>query len=241
MKEHLDLAIEAAREAGGLLNESSPGDTVHVGRDVKLDADRLAENLIIDRLTAKSPFGVLAEESGTRPGANEALRWIVDPLDGSMNFLRGIPLCCVSIALCRGTEPVLGVVYDFWRDEMFTGAIGHEAKLNGTRIHVSGVADAGKAVLCTGIPVSADFSLEGLNQFIVDARRYKKIRLLGSAALSLAYVAAGRADAYQERNIKIWDVAAGVAIVEAAGGRVSMAPTPNQYAFNVSACNGNLD
>jgi fructose-1,6-bisphosphatase/inositol monophosphatase family enzyme len=214
----------------------------HFDRDVKLEADRAAEERILEVLRGASPFEVLAEEGGTRPGSDpdSGLRWIVDPLDGSMNFLRGIPLCCVSVGLWRCNEPLLGVVYDFNRDEIFTGIVGEGAYLNGNKIRVSQVKESRHATLCTGFPAATDFSADALGRFVAKVQDYKKVRLFGSAALSLAYVAAGRVDAYRERDIRIWDVAAGLALVMAAGGETVTEPTAVPHAMDVYASNEGL-
>ena len=226
----LEIAIKAARRAGSLLFRAGPGAATYSGRDVKLEADRLAEDVILKTLGSEIP--ILTEETGLHPGAGGDLRWIVDPLDGSMNFLRGIPMCCVSIGLWQDMEPLLGVIYDFNRDELFAGVVGEGASLNGEPVHAGG---GGQGILCTGLPVGTDFSTAALADFVTEAQTYKKIRLIGSAALSLAYVAAGRVDAYRERDIKIWDVAAGIALVRAAGGTVRMKPTAVENAFDVYA------
>jgi myo-inositol-1(or 4)-monophosphatase len=241
----LSLAKEAARKSaerlGALLTlpidvESS------VNRDVKLKADRDAEDVIVSILRESSPHAVLSEESGWIEGSQtDGLRWIVDPLDGSFNFLRGIPVCCVSIALWRDDEPLLGVIHDIHSGEAFSGIVGRGAWLGSASIHVSSIDKPSNAVMCTGYPVSTDFSRSALLQYVEQVRGYKKIRLLGSAALSLAYLAAGRVDAYYERGIKIWDVAAGLAIVKAAGGAIAhTAVDPAAHIFIVEASNGLL-
>jgi fructose-1,6-bisphosphatase/inositol monophosphatase family enzyme len=155
-------------------------------------------------------------KSGKRNGG---LIWIVDPLDGSLNFMRGIPICCVSIGLWQKDLPILGVIYDFQRRELFTGLAGERAFLNGKPIRVSKIKKRADAVLCTGFPVKADFTKRNIVDTVEDIMAFKKVRLLGSAALSLAYVACARADFYREEDIRLWDVAAGLAIVNAAGGR----------------------
>lgn len=223
--EWLEIAIEAARSAGLFLkNERDSGAkvTMEFERDVKLIADVRAEEIIINCLQKQSSFQILSEEKGVVGDQYDGsdLQWIVDPLDGSLNYLRGIPICCVSIGLWKGNEPLLGVVYDFNREQVFSGIKGQGAWLNGNPIQVSELGVFDKAVLCTGFPISTDFSSEAILGFVEQVRKYKKLRLLGSAALSLAYVASGLADAYFERNIKIWDVAAGLAIVQAAGGLI---------------------
>jgi myo-inositol-1(or 4)-monophosphatase len=245
LDEVLQLACDAAREAGSILREafgSTPGVQNDDGRDVKLDLDVSSEQLIVDRLRRNSSFNILAEEGGGRGMVdNEALHWVVDPLDGSVNFFRGLPLGAVSIGLRRGDEFLLGVVYDFHRDELFSGLAGRGAVCNGSPVQVSGVANPRQAVLCTGFPVLTDFSSDELSRRIGFVQSFKKVRMLGSAALSLAYVACGRADAYDERDIQVWDVAAGLALVQAAGGRVRVRPSDRHpHALCVHADNGAL-
>lgn len=208
-------------------------------RDVKILADKRLESVIVKRLLEESQYPVLSEEAGYLAGSEKDTdyRWIVDPLDGSLNFSRGIPINCISIALWKGMESVLGLVYDFNRDECFLGLVGEGAWLNGFPIMISEVPEKSKAVLCTGFPVSTDFSRKSLLEFIEHIKDYKKIRLFGSAALSLAYVACGRADAYMENDIKIWDVAAGIALVRAAGGVVEYCRTDRKNTLRVKASN----
>ncbi|MEK7108911.1 MAG: inositol monophosphatase family protein, partial [Patescibacteria group bacterium] len=211
----LAVAEAAARAAGTLLRPYTATAVSSVGKDIKVDADKSAHALILESL---KPTGipVLSEEDDTHD-FSASLQWVVDPLDGSLNFLRGIPACAVSVALVQDGEPLLGVVYDFNRDELFGGVVGAGAMLNGKKISVSAVREKGEAVLMTGFPSYTDYSTEALGKYIEVVQAFKKVRLIGSAALSLAYVAAGRADAYYEKDIKIWDVAAGLALVKAAG------------------------
>lgn len=241
-RESLALAERAAREGGQFLAAAPRGDRAPVtetARDVKLRADRAAEDRILDVLTARSRIPILAEErSAETPGVSTGgLRWIVDPLDGTMNYWQGIPFCCVSVALWRDDEPVAGAVYDFDRDEMFSALVGVGAWMNGSAVRVRH-ASPDKAVLCTGFPAGTDFTPSALSGFVEQVIAFKKVRMLGSAALSLAYVSAGRADAYFERDIKLWDVAAGVALVAAAGGEVLRAASPHAHALTVYAHNG---
>lgn len=236
----LSIAEEAIRQAGGFLKTArgaSLAVTADVDRDIKLAVDKGSEDIILKALRKHSGLPILAEEQGTVMGQDTAagLYWIVDPLDGSLNFFRGIPICCVSIGLMQGTEPLLGAVYDFNREEFFSGIVGEGAWLNGVPVRVSSTVELRKAVLCTGFPVATDFSTEALLHFVQQVRHYKKVRLLGSAALSLAYVAAGRADCYYERDIKVWDVAGGLALVKAAGGKIVQSASSSPYVVSVYA------
>lgn len=230
LREELLLAEHAAREAGAvLLANMLNAQTVlcELDRDIKLQADRDAEALILSRL---QPTGhpVLAEESGEHgaPGGGDALYWVVDPLDGTFNYSRQFPICAVSIGLCRGDEALLGVIYDFNRDEMFSGIVGEGAWLNGKPMCVSPRAQRAQAVLCTGTPSRGDFSQSVLLDYVQTLASFKKVRLMGSAAVMLAYVASGRADAYMENDIMWWDIAAGLALVRAAGGWCECAESP---------------
>ena len=226
------LAASAAREAGlGIRSEQ--------GRDIKIDADFATDVRVHEELSRRSSIPILSEE---RPAtaALDGERWIVDPVDGSMNFARQIPFCCVSIALWRGMTPVLGVIHDLSRDEVFSGVVGRGAWLNGRPIAVSAIGDRSRAILCSGLPTASVHGAAKLEAFLARAEAYKKLRALGSAALMLAYVACGRCDAYAEDGIAIWDVAAGLGIVRAAGGRftIDASATPGRY--DVEATNSAL-
>ncbi len=235
-------AVKAARAAGKqLLACMGKSQTVldDSGRDIKLQADRDAEALILDIL---QPFGhpVLAEERGElgEVMSGNTPYWIVDPLDGTYNYSRVMPGCCVSIALARGMEPLLGVVYDFVRDECFTGVVGEGAWLDDVPVQVAPQKPVAQAMLTTGFSTQGELTEETLNRFVDSARRFKKVRMLGTAALMMAYVANGRADAYAEDHIMWWDVAGGTALVRAAGGHVEFEPSPkHKWALIVRAAN----
>jgi len=234
LKKYLSIAKEAATTAGKYLQKASKSRAKIISepdRDIKLEADIESEKIIINILKGKSNFSILTEEQGSIDVSNDVkereYKWIVDPLDGTMNFSRGFGICCVSIALWQDTNPVLGVVYDFNQDELFTGLVNEGAWLNGNPISTGEVTEKSNAVLATGFPVSMDFSEEVLSSFAREISNYKKIRMIGSAALSLAYVACGRFDIYIEKNIKIWDVAAGLAVVKAAGGKITINGFPS--------------
>lgn len=227
-KDELELAVRAAQAAGECLRDAAtrPRKVLsEIGRDIKLQADQDAEARILEVLKT-SPYPILAEESGEHgmEGCNGPA-WIVDPLDGTLNFNRGVPICCTSIALAQGEDLLLGLIYDFNRDELFTGIAGEGAWLNGAPMRVSDVNEPGKAILTTGFPTNRDYADDSLLEFVQYIQRFKKVRLLGSAALMLAYVACGRFEAYAEDDIMFWDVAGGAALVLAAGGYVEMRPS----------------
>jgi len=241
--EWLSIAAEAAFNAGQYIINLEKGRTVNMdaGRDIKIAADIESENIVLNLLKNKSQFSILSEESGIIEGRESEFRWIIDPLDGSLNYSRQIPICCVSVGLYKGKEPILGAVYDFYRSELYTGIAGKSAWLNGKRIGHSSVDKKEKAIICTGFPVNTDFSQMSLMNFIQRVQEYKKVRLLGSAALSIAYVASGRADAYIEKDIMLWDVAGALAIASGSGCKCEINDGSHPNAFRVTVSNGNFD
>lgn len=224
-KMEMNLAKDAAIAAGEyLLTQQRASVDSLLGKDVKLRNDKESEEIIIDKLT-KSGIPVIAEEGGASGnlGGVEKLCWIVDPLDGSANFMKEMrDLTCVSVALWENDKPILGVIYRYDRGELFSGIVGEGAYLNDQAIRTSDTSNVENAVLATGFPIKRSYSEHDLMKFISSVQRFKKIRMLGAAALMGAYVACGRVDAYTEENIMIWDIAAASAIVQAAGGCVNV-------------------
>jgi myo-inositol-1(or 4)-monophosphatase len=222
LTDDIELATTAARQGGDYLARQL-GRAVSTrwhARDVQLAEDAQAEALIVAHLARHSRHPILTEEAGWigEPARGDMAYWVVDPLDGSFNFLHGIPLCAVSVALCRGMQPVLGCVHDFIHGETCTGGPGIGLRVNG----VPGPAgEHPNGILGTGIPAAAGGQPPSLSQALV---HWRKIRMLGTAALSLAWVARGRLGGYEESGIRWWDVAAGLALVAAAGGRFEVGP-----------------
>ena len=187
------------------------------GRDIKLQADIESENIIKKYLKDNSDLPILAEESG----ANEDLGssyWVVDPLDGTSNYSRDFPICCISIALIHENKIILGVINDFNRNIIFEGSTETPAMMNSKPISVSDISDKTKATLATGLPAKGSYKDEAMLALAKEFTQWKKIRMIGSAAMSCAYVASGQFDQYQENGIFLWDIAAGLAIIKAAGG-----------------------
>jgi myo-inositol-1(or 4)-monophosphatase len=237
--ELLDLAIAAAAEAGAALRENR-ADWARVdaelGREVKIAADTRAEAMILARLGTGAAFPILSEETGWSAGHDLETFWAVDPLDGSVNYLQGYPHCAVSIALMHRGAALLGVVDCFLLQERFSGAIGAGAQLNGAPIRVSWTADPARGVLNTGVPSRMATDAAARDALMHRILRWRKVRMIGSAASALAYVAAGRADAYRESGAMLWDVAAGCALVAAAGGAVRLSGLEGP--LEVAAANG---
>ncbi len=222
----LNTAVRAAREAGSIIIRhidriDSLEITSKARNDFVSEVDRMAEATIINRLAKAYPdHGFLGEETGLKKG-NE-FQWIIDPLDGTTNFLRGIPHYAVSIGLKNGDRMEQAVIYDPVKDELFTASAGSGAMLNDRRIRVSKQKSLDGALLGTGIPFKEGQNIE---QFITSLESFipgsAGIRRAGSAALDMAYVAAGRLDGYWEYGVKPWDIAAGMLIVKEAGGLVA--------------------
>lgn len=209
-------------------------------KDIKISSDILINDFIIEKLEKISEVPILSEESPHKNFINRRGNyWVLDPLDGSFNYLKGIPFCCISLGLWRKEEPLAGIIFDFIRNELFEGIVNGNAKLNDSQIIVSNTDTKERSVIGTGFPSFTDFSSNSLRNFILKIQEYKKVRLFGSAALSLAYTACGRTDAYSEDNIKFWDVAAGIPIVIAAGGHCNFKFKTNFKMF-VHVTNGKI-
>ena len=226
---NLNLMIKAARKAGrALVKDFREVENLQVSTkgpgDFVTRADREAERLIREELMGGRPtYGWLGEETGEAAGQDPTRRWIVDPLDGTTNFLHGMPHWAVSIALEHKGEVVSAVVYDPAKDEMFWAEKGTGCWLNDNRrLRVSGRRHLAEAVFGTGVPFGAKTTLPA---FVADLVRLMPacagVRRWGSASLDLAYVAAGRFDGYWERELHAWDLAAGILLVKEAGGMVS--------------------
>ena len=219
-------AAEIAREAGARLREffAQGVETEYKGDvDLVTVADRTAEKLIRERLAVAFPeHGVYGEE-GTRERMDGEFRWYVDPLDGTTNFAHGFPQFCVSMGLeKRATETIVaGVIYDPMRDELYTAERGKGAWLNGKAIHVSRTPVLAESLISTGFPSRKRHDSPNIHFYHEFTLRSHGVRRAGSAALDLAFVAAGRLEAFWEFNLNPWDTAAGVLLVEEAGGMLT--------------------
>ncbi len=240
------VAVEAAIEAGRILrwHFRSGLEIQHKGEiDLVTEADRASEHAILSRLRSAFPdHAVLAEESGGTARASPWL-WVVDPLDGTTNFAHGFPVFAVSIALLHEGQRMLGVVYDVMRDELFTARRGEGAFLNGRPIRVSRTPRLAEALLVTGFPYDRQESpFDNTREFVGLLKRCHGVLRVGSAALDLASVAAGRLDGYWEFRLSPWDLSAGALLVEEAGGRVTTPqgePLP-ALGVDVVATNGHI-
>lgn len=239
----LEGALRTAEEAGEALRRNRArwsGVEAVYGREVKVKADRQAEAIVVAGLESLGSIPILSEEAGWIGERANELAWAVDPLDGSVNYIQGYPHCAVSIALLRGGQPILGVVNCFLLGEMFSARAGAGARLNGAPIAVSAVSDPAKGILNTGIPARAHAEGPAFATFMSEMLAWRKVRMIGSAAAALAYVASGRADFYRESGAMLWDVAAGCALVEAAGGRIRLIGARLDKPLIVAASNAAL-
>lgn len=243
----LHSAQSIARRAGKhILRERDRHMEIHLKapNDLVTNIDRSTEELIIDELRRAYPDDqILGEEFGeSAPDAAQSKRqWIIDPIDGTVNFTKGIPLYCVSIGLQIDGHTVVAAIYDPLRDELFSAARGQGAHLNGRPISVSDCAEIATAVLVTGFPRLRSKEFESTaRQFIELTRTCRGVRRLGSAALDLAYVASGRLDGFWEYGLKPWDTAAGCLLVTEAGGTITdlSGTSFTVLAPNVLATNG---
>ena len=238
----LEIAKSAALDGGNYLLANQGEDLevlLNEGRDIKLQLDTDTENLIKKTLRSKSSFSILGEETGLSGDLGE-FYWVIDPLDGTSNFLRGIPISCVSIALMRNLNPILGVIYDFNHDDLYFGHQESRAFLNQREICVSNYSLKNESTLVTGIPAKQHYTDEEFKNMINDFQNWKKIRMIGSAAMASIYVAAGKAETYKENGIFLWDIAAGAAIVNAAGGVASITNIQADYRVDAIFTNQHL-
>tara|TARA_B100001029_G_scaffold107423_1_gene88672 strand:- start:566 stop:1288 length:723 start_codon:yes stop_codon:yes gene_type:complete len=237
-KNYLEIAKEAAKEAGNFLmkNKLSKKEIYsEEGRDIKLQLDRETEDLIRKKLEPTN-IAVLGEEFGGEESP-ESERWVIDPIDGTANYFRGLDQCCVSIALMDKGKSIVGVVYNFNTDEMFYAAEGLGCYLNGSKVIVSKISQKNKASITTGFPSSE--SIESQYEFLETLKGWKKIRMFGSAALSCAYIASGKCDFYAEKGVYLWDFAAGICLVKEAGGKAEFTLIDDER-YSVRFSNGKL-
>ena len=223
-KPYLEAALEIAREAGAILREEAthPPDIAYKGEfDLVTQADRLSERLIVEKLQKYFPEHAVAAEEGTGKETTSEFRWHVDPLDGTTNFAHGYPFFCVSMALAKNSEVILGVIYNPIFEEIFVAARCEGASFNGKRIHASKISTLNKSLLCTGFPNHKRLANPNIHYYWDFTLKSHGVRRDGSAALDLAYVAAGRFEGFWEFGLKPWDTAAGVILVEEAGGKIT--------------------
>jgi len=239
----IEIAKSAAIKAGKYLLSNQTKDLeilLNKGRDIKLQLDIDTEQIIKEHISAQNSFTILGEETGLSGDLGE-FYWVVDPLDGTSNFLRNIPISCVSIALMQNLSPVLGVIYDFNHDDLYYGHKQSKAFLNKKEITVSNYSEKNQSTLVTGIPAKKNYTDIEFQNMIEDFQNWKKVRMIGSAAMAAVYVASGKAETYKENGIFLWDIAAGAAIVNAAGGKAHIINLQEDYRVDAKFTNLALD
>ena len=245
MTQYLEAAKTAARAAGELLRQNFQQPlrvNSREAHDIKLEIDVESQKLITDLLLKEFSHHALYGEEGIVGDQTAEYQWVVDPIDGTVNYFYSIPHFCISIALRQREEIIVGVIYDPMRDEMWAVRKGYAPQLNGKEFRVSERKILAEAIISIGLSkttATIDAALPLLQDMV---RRVRKCRLMGSAALDMAYVACGRFDAYLERSISLWDVAAGCLLVESAGGKIEMQSHADQKdKYSIVASNGVID
>ena len=245
MKRYIEAAENAARAAGDLLRKNfhrSQHVNAALAHDIKLAIDVQTQELITQKLLKQFPEHALYGEEGIVGDQSSEHEWVVDPLDGTVNYYYQIPHFCVSVALRLKGEIIVGVIYDPMRDEMWSAQKGEKPRLNGQHFRVSDRTNLAEAVVSVGLAKTDDTIDSNLPLLEAMIHRVRKCRVLGSAALDMAYVACGRFDAYIERGISLWDIAAGWILVETAGGMVDLRPREDmKEKYSIVASNGVID
>ncbi len=240
----IKIAIKAAKASGKLLLENRDelnNETLVSSKDIKLKADLSSENSIKEIIIENSTYPILAEESGKSKDDLGETFWVIDPLDGTANYNRDIPICCISIGLVHSMEPMLGVIYDFNNDDLYVGnCLKNISTLNNKEINVSNIHQKKDGVLVTGLPHETDYSDGALKKMLTDMQSWKKVRMIGSAAMASCYVASGKADLYEENGIFFWDIVAGAAIVNSAGGSAGISNFRKNYQVDVIFSNSQI-
>lgn len=240
----LELATHAALEAGKLLRthfgtDAEVDEATH--HDIKLALDRQSQDLITAILLGARPDDALYGEEGTAGNPAAERQWIVDPIDGTVNYYYGIPHFCVSVALRVGETITVGVIHDPMVGETWTVERGGAPQLNGRPIAVSKRDKLEDSILFIGCGKDEAALTTGIDRFRRASLRARKMRMMGSAALAMAYVASARLDAYIESRISLWDIAAGMLLVEAAGGKVVLSPVPGKPdCWSIICFNGSI-
>ena len=240
----LELATHAAHEAGKLLRKHFGGEKVvdeASDHDIKLALDKESQDLITTILLGAREGDALYGEEGIAGNQASSRQWIVDPIDGTVNFYYGIPHFCVSIALRVAGEITVGVIHDPMVGETWTVEKGGPAMLDGRPISVSPRDTLGESILYVGCGKDEAALRTGVDRFHKASLRARKMRMMGSAALGMAYIASGRIDGYVESRISLWDIAAGQLLVETAGGKVELTPVAGyEDAYSIVATNGKI-
>ena len=242
MNEYLEVAVDAARMTGAFLKDhfyEEKNVNEATAHDIKLELDVKAQEKIEGHILGHYPDHAIYGEEGISGDQSSDYQWIIDPIDGTVNYFYGIPHFCVSIALRYKGEVTVGVIYDPMMDELWTATHTSGAKLNGKAIQTSKRESLSEAIVFVGHGNTVKAMDDGLNRFNRISKEVRKVRITGSAALAVVYTAMGRYDAYLESQISLWDIAAANLILERAGGKVNLearVDIPDKY--SICAWNG---
>ncbi len=240
MSKFLEAAVDASRIAGGFLKDHFYADkkvNETTQYDIKIELDVQTQEKIEKYLLGLYPDHAIYGEEGLAGDQDSEYQWIIDPIDGTVNYFYGIPHFCVSIALRYQGEMIVGVIYDPMMDELWTAEKGGKAYLNGNVISASSRNKLADSVVFVGHGKSTGSMDKGLERFAHISSQVRKMRITGSAALAMTYIASGRYDAYVESSISLWDIAAGQLILECAGGAVNLLPKEDDK-YAIVAWNG---
>lgn len=240
MIENLNIAKKLATDARSRLNKLSLGTLTVINnnkKDLKLNADMIIHDFLCKELN-KTNIYILSEEGRNNNSFDiDQLQWIIDPIDGTINYFRGFEVSAISICLWDKGLPVLGVIAPLNSNDIIFSFRGKGAWKNNKKINVSKIEKKNDAILATGFPSSRNYSSSSLQKTIAGIKEYKKVRMLGSAAMMLSFVAQGVFDFYDEEDIYIWDVAAGLSLVNEAGGKFILREGSSVFKYNVKASN----
>ena len=238
---YLNIAEKAAERAMSVVSEflDNPSILSDDFKDIKTKADLAMNEEIIAELKLTN-IAILSEESEFHAEGLPELCWVIDPLDGTYNFTRKFPFSGISIALLEKDVPVIGVVKDIFGKHSFTSALGNGSFKDGDKMSVSSVNELGIATLTTGFPSGASYETNHLLNFVKSVQEFKKVRALGAASLMLSLAAEGTFDVYYEKDIYLWDVAAGLSLIKEAGGKYFLRKTSGKFQYEVLASNSNI-
>lgn len=201
------------------------------GKDIKLSLDKELDDYLSNELSNNFKHSILSEENGlSKPLEAHKPYWILDPIDGSMNLSRGIPISAISLAFWQEDQPIFGLIYDYNQNEFLSGYVDHGAWMNDVPLLPAKTRNTAQSIIATGIPKDMNLSESSKKEFLDEIIKFKKVRMFGSAAISMLHVAMGRVDAYMEKDIKLWDVAAGLSILMALNKK------PSQFIIKENDC-----
>ncbi len=236
------MVINVVKKLSSLIKTKYLDDPIIISsneKDIKTEADLFAHNFLSNELS-KTSIPIFSEENSEYEFNKQELQWIIDPIDGTLNFSRGFKMAAISIALWENNYPILGVIQNLFHDEVYYCYKDFGSWKNNKRINLSKVRKISNSILATGFPSGSKYDKKSLNKVIYNVKNYKKVRMLGCASLMLCNVASGIFDVYNENDIYLWDVAAGLSIINEAGGSFILNEGSSPLTYDVFASNNFL-